>query len=158
MTLRQPTPVRRRGPTTMSSIRRRMRGLVLASLIFHVTSFSMLVPQHCSVVAALTLSTVIDAPRHEHAESECPMRAADGSVCPMHRGHSDRHGSISKDDNDCSMASRSTLGPLTIALYQGILPVVTTLSADGGYIAAVPTESVSVRSLLIPPDSPPPRG
>ena len=141
----------------MSSIRRRLRGFVFASLIFDVTSLSMFVPEHCSLVMALTPPPTIAAPTHEHAQSECPMRAADGSVCPMHRGHSDRHGSISRDDNDCSMASRSPMGPLTIALYQGILPVVMTLSADGGHVVPFIGESVSLRSLLIPPDSPPPR-
>jgi hypothetical protein len=138
----------------MASIRRRLRQFVLATLSFQVASFSIFVP-HCSLVAALASSAVGGA-EHDHP-SECPMRAADGAVCPMHRGQSGS-GGLSKDKNDCSMASRSTVAPLMIALHYGILPVPADLSVDFRAIAAPPPEIVSVTSLLIPPDSPPPRG
>jgi hypothetical protein len=131
-----------------------LRRVVLATLISQVASFSIFVP-HCSLLAAVSPSAV-GAAEHEHAD-ECPMRAADGAACPMHRGQSGERGSLSKDENHCSMASRSTMAPLMVALHYGILPEAPSLSVDLRVVAAPLPEIVSAASLLIPPDPLPPR-
>lgn len=140
----------------MTTIRRGLRLWVSAWLVVQAASMAALVPREC---CAAHRAAAIEKPRSCHlpvAATQCPMRAADGTPCPMHReGHSDEHSTVR-----CTMRSTCS-GPMAALLaslsHQGVLTARFLLLPDLQVTAAAPSPRESLISPLLPPDSPPPR-
>ena len=91
------------------------------------------------------------------AARQCPMRAANGTPCPMHR---DSDGPSGQRTDDCSI--RGTCGgPMAALLTRLSQPTILTDSAavaqDTDHTGDVLTTHRTGASRLDPPDSPPPR-
>jgi hypothetical protein len=144
--------------TAMTSLRRRLRFWAVAWLILQAAPLMALVPRDCC--AAHRPAANVKAPScHEKiAAVMCPMRAADGTPCPMHRG----------SQNDAEQGSRkkcsvrgTCAGPMA-ALFRlmsvpGILDgsFIVLPGIHAGSVATVSQESLITR--LTPPDPLPPR-
>jgi hypothetical protein len=67
----------------MAMLRRKLRVVALTWLVFQVAWLTALVPRDCCAAHRPAENC------HESASAtHCPMRSADGTPCPMHRGHS----------------------------------------------------------------------
>lgn len=153
-------------PEAMSAFRRSLRVWVTAWLVFQVASLSALVPRDCCPSHRPAADTAERKCDQSVAATQCPMRAPDGTPCPMHRGQSGHdHGRATGGDhrgetNECSLRG-TCAGPMAavMALLQnhGILPAAVTIlpDADGRTLAALARENLVSR--FEPPDSPPPR-
>ena len=145
----------------MTMIRRRLRLLVAAWLVFQVAAVSPLLSGACCVAHQ-------PAPRgdghgcHESAgPAPCPMAAADGMPCPMHRGHHGTAGETGETRNArCSM--RGTCGgPLAALLAllsnHGIPSDSFVTLPDLRPTPAPDSTRERLASRLASPDPPPPR-
>lgn len=136
----------------MSTIRRRLRLLVHAWLLCHVTCLFVLLPVACCTGDDQHAAAGQTCHR-EAAVKQCPMRAANGTPCPMHRDSA---------ATSTNVAMRGTCSPLEAALaavlFQAAVPLARydiqpTVIASR---APLPTH-VQPSPLRTPPDSPPPR-
>jgi len=140
----------------MTTIRRRLRLWVSVWLVVQAALMALLVPRDCCQAHRAAAG---EKPRSCHqrvAATSCPMRAADGTPCPMHRGgDSDEHSTAS-----CAMRSTCS-GPMAALLaslsHQGVLTARFLLLPDLQVTAAVSPPRECLISPLLPPDSPPPR-
>jgi hypothetical protein len=142
----------------MTTIRRRLRFWVAAWLVFQVASLSALVPRACCVPYRAAATDQEPNCHGNSAASHCPMRAAGGPPCPMHKsGH---HDAEEKPDDRCSM--RATCDGPVAAMF-ALLSNYGVLSDSFLIAPDVHRASVSLQtrenliSRLAPPDSPPPR-
>ena len=133
----------------MATLRRRLRVLATAWLMLQVAWLTALVPRDCCDahrVAAKGCHESVTAP-------QCPMQAASGRPCPMHRG-------AQETPADCRLTG-SCGGPMAamfaLLSNHGLLPSTATARPH----ADVRPVAAAVRGNLIdrfqPPDSPPPR-
>ena len=86
----------------MRALRRRLRLVVAAWLVFQVVSLAALVPLDCCD-AHTPASALRNERCHESAGSAfCPMRARTGRACPMHQDAAahESHGRIAHADHD----------------------------------------------------------
>jgi hypothetical protein len=163
----------------MAMLRRRLRIVALTWLVFQVSWLTALVPRECCAAhrPAETGAHESAAPAH------CPMRAADGRPCPMHRGHdsdptaatrhhhdaapaehrhddSARTGERKSSPFDCRLTGGCD-GPMaavfTLLSNHGILPASTaTAPNDAAGLVAIAARA-GVAGRFQPPDPPPPR-
>jgi hypothetical protein len=142
----------------MIIIRRRLRFWVTAWLVFQVGSLSALVPRDCCA-AHRQAATGKEHSCHEQAAAvQCPIRAADGTPCPMHQsGDSD---ASEKPSDRCSMHGTCD-GPIStlfaLLSNHGVLTDSFAMSPDlhRDSIPIHTRENLIAR--LASPDSPPPR-
>ena len=140
----------------MTTIRRRLRLFVAAWLVIQAASLSALVPRECC--AAHRQAHDAEPGCHEKAApARCPMPAADGTPCPMHRTKD----TAQRSDDTCSMRGTCD-GPVAALLAQlsnyGLVTDSFELLPDLHVTSARihPREHLTGR--LAPPDPPPPRG
>ncbi len=146
----------------MSAFRRRLRLWATVWLVFQAASLHALVPRECCG-AHRPAAAEPKKSCHEPAPApHCPMRAADGTACPMHRGGQDKadHSSTPPADGRCSM--RGTCGgPLealvTFLSFHGVLTDPPATAADLHPGGAGPCTDVQPIARRTPPESPPPR-
>jgi hypothetical protein len=142
----------------MQSIRRGLRLWVAIWLVVQVASLSALVPRDCCPAHRPAASPGKPSCHEEAAATRCPMRATDGTPCPMHRGDNSEAADTSRDR--CAMRSSCT-GPMAALLAQlsnqGILTDPFQVQPDRQASPAAPHRSVQLVTRLAPPDSPPPR-
>jgi hypothetical protein len=142
----------------MTSLRRRLRLLTATWLIFQAASLSALVPRDCCA-AHRPAAIGSDQRCHENTAAEqCPMRAANGTPCPMHRGG---HTHTSEKSPD-SCAIRGTCeGPMAALFAQlsnhGVLPGSFTMVPDVHATSLNAGTRESLLGRLASPDPPPPR-
>ncbi len=142
----------------MTTIRRRLRFWVAAWLVFQVASLSALVPRACCVPYRAAAATQEPDCHGNSAASHCPVRAAAGTPCPMHK--SDHRDAEEKPSDNCSM--RATCGGPLAAMFAllsnyGALSDLFLIAPDvhAGSVSLQTRENLISR--LAPPDSPPPR-
>jgi hypothetical protein len=143
---------------TMGAFRRHLRLWAAAWIVFQATSISAFVPLD---TCAAHLAARADEQRSCHKKATpapCPMRAADGVPCPMHRGTVHDRDQTSRDV--CSM--RGTCDPPVAALFallsnHGVLTPSSEALPDLSQSPASMDADEHPTSRLAPPDSPPPR-
>jgi len=142
----------------MRSIRRSLRLWVATWLVVQVASLSALVPRDCCAAHRQAASTAKPSCHEKAAATQCPIRAADGTPCPLHRGDHNEAADTSRDG--CAMRGTCT-GPMAALFAQlsnyGILTDSFQLRPDvhRGSAAASPPEQLVTR--LASPGPPPPR-
>ena len=142
----------------MTTIRRRLRFWVAAWLIFQVASLSALVPRACCVPYGAAATDQEPNCHQNSGASHCPVRTADGTLCPMHQsGH---HGAEEQPSDRCSM--RATCDGPVAAMFAllsnyGVLSHSFLIAPDAhaGSLSLQTRENLISR--LAPPHSPPPR-
>ena len=139
----------------MTSIRRQLPRWAAAWLVFQVASLATLVAKDCCL-AHKAVSTVQHACRKPAPAPHCPMRAADASACPMHRGSGEHSASTAS----CSL--RETCSEPLVALAallsnQGVLTAPFRFVADHGVSIVHPRMHELLVSRPDAPDPPPPR-
>ena len=141
----------------MALLRRYLRIWAAAWLILQGVAVSAFAPADCCARrrdAALRQDAATVA-----GETHCPMRGADGSVCPMHRDGPAATGR-SPEKNECAMRGTCN-APVdalaTLLLNYGIPTAVVGTSIDRS-IAEIPAAIRQHAEVLVgPPDAPPPR-
>lgn len=142
----------------MAQLRRHLQLWVAAWLVVQVASLSALLPRDCCAAHRPAASSAKPACHEKAAAIQCPMRAADGTPCPMHRGDHSEAADASRDG--CAMRS-TCRGPMAALFAQlsnhGILTDQFQLLLDphAGSAGVRPSENLITR--LAPPDTPPPR-
>ncbi len=142
----------------MQSIRRSLRLWVTTWFVVQVASLSALVPRDCCAAHRPAASAAKPSCHEKAAATQCPMRAADGTPCPMHRG--DHHEAADTSRDDCAMRGTCS-GPMAAMVAQlsnyGVLPSTLQLAPDlhPGAVRLSVDEQLLIR--LTPPDPPPPR-
>lgn len=142
----------------VASIRWRLRLWVAAWLVCQVASLSALVPSLCCGDQRPASSDKKDSCHENVAATHCPMLAAEGTACPMHRGSHEDAGENASDR--CSMRGTCD-GPMAalsaLLSNHGVLTdsfeILTDLHASS---AAIHTRE-SLTNRLASPDPPPPR-
>jgi hypothetical protein len=138
----------------MGAIRRHLRLWATVWLVLQAASLSAFVPRDCC--AAHERADARTGCHDETPAASCPMRSADGTACPMHRGNeagSDRGA-------ECALQGNCE-GPLAalaaLLSHQGITPSAVGIPFDPvtGPSSAPASEQLAGR--FVPPDSPPPR-
>ena len=151
----------------MAFIRRRLRLAVTAWLVVQVALLSALVPRDCC--AAHQAASQNERSCHEEKPAEyCPMRGADGTPCPMHRGgragpdeHAADHNPSDREPaSQCSI--RGTCSGPGAALFallsnHGVLPDAFEVFPDFDAHATGIRADASLIGRLASPDPPPPR-
>jgi hypothetical protein len=150
----------------MTIIRRRLRFWVAAWLVFQAGSLSALVPRECCMAHRPEAASKHGCDdQHEQNEQndraavvQCPMRAADGTPCPVHRhGDSDAR---QKARDRCSMrgtCDRPVSAFLALLSNHGVLTDSFAMSPD------LHRDSITIHirenliTRLASPGSPPPR-
>jgi len=142
----------------MAPLRRHLQLWVAAWLVFQVASLSALVPRDCCAAHRPGATRAKPTCHEKVADTQCPMRAADGKPCPMHRGDHNEAADTSRDG--CTMRGTCT-GPIAALFAQlsnhGILTDQFQLLIDlhAGSTGIRTRENLITR--LAPPDTPPPR-
>ena len=148
----------------MSFVRRHLRSLTTAWIVFQATSLSALVPRACCL--AHQAAVAVNAPEcHEQAVPPNSSMTSDaGPAASMHHMHGSAHHQASPPDQkpapDCAIRGMCG-GPLAalaaIFSTQGVLTEsFTSLPDSEPRDAAVAVADQLIR-LFVPPDSPPPR-
>ncbi len=146
----------------MVLVRRHLRRGVVAWLVCHALTFAALIPRDCCAAHGHAVAAAGEAedgtpPCHEAADApapgaHCEMAAAEGAACPMHR--------TAAAPVDCEMSG--LCGAPAAALAAVVLQAAVLVGATPT-LPAGPTEpapwppDLSVHSLAVPPDAPPPR-
>jgi hypothetical protein len=140
----------------MTTVRRQLRVGVAVWIVCQAALLAALVPRDCCG-AHQPVSKESGRSCHETAAVDhCPMRAADGTPCPMHR----ESGAGRSSDDECTI--RGTCGGpmaalVTLLSSPGVLTEShATMPAPGVSRIAVPARDTAV-SRPAPPDPPPPR-
>lgn len=142
----------------MALFRRRMRLWVAAWLMVQAASLFALVPRDCCAAHRPAASVEPPSCHEKIAALMCPMRAADGTPCPMHRGG---HGDAEQESHKKCSIRGTCAGPMAAlfrllsdpGVFDGSLIVLP--GVDAGSVAPVTQENLVTR--LTPPDPPPPR-
>jgi hypothetical protein len=167
----------------MAFWRRHLRAFAATWLVFQAAWLIALVPRDCCAAHRLAETSCHESTSTTH----CPMRAADGTPCPMHRGHSspnsdqiasvehhheaarvERHhhaGAPERKDQaplptDCRLTGACD-GPMAVLF--GLLSNHGILPEAGAFIPNVEVRRVSTAvhddlgGRFQPPDPPPPR-
>jgi hypothetical protein len=141
----------------MVLLRRHLRLLTVAWLAVQLASFSALVPRDCCSTHRPAASVKERGCHENAAATRCPMRAADGTPCPMHQDS--RHAGEGSSDT-CSMRG-TCKGPMAALLAQlsnvGILTVSLSVLPDLYAAGILSTASEDPVGHFTPPDTPPPR-
>jgi hypothetical protein len=140
----------------MTFFRRRLPRWAAAWLVFQVASLAPLVAKDCCVTHK-AISTGEHGCRKSAPAPHCPMRAADGSACPMHRA-----GGNDSAPPDASCSLRGTCSEPMVALAallsnQGVLTDPIPFSIDHGVSIVHPRMHEPIVSRPDAPDPPPPR-
>jgi hypothetical protein len=165
----------------MGILRSRLRGLAVTWLLLQVAWVTALVPRDCCAAHRPAAKGCHESVSATH----CPMRAADGTPCPMHRGHGGHnsaeaspehhHGSAPAERHttaatqrdypaqapaDCRLTAGCD-GPLA-ALFallsnHGILPDSAAVSPNVEIRRITTTAPDRLGGRFQPPDPPPPR-
>jgi hypothetical protein len=128
-------------------LRRHVRLIAIAWLVFQAASFSTLVPRDCCA-----------AHRPVPARADCHETAPPATPADAHANH---HGGAASEDDDACTLGGVCDGPMAGFLSQlslhGVLtdPLQVTPALAEGRFAARARENLVAR--LVPPDSPPPR-
>jgi len=151
----------------MMPIRRHLRAIATAWILFQATSLSALVPRACCLAHQGHQAASNEKKPDCHSEASaphCPMPAADGTPCPMHRGHEQAQEHTTptdqKPDHECTI--RGTCGGPAAALFAVLSNYgVLTNSFSGLTYLPLAGATLAARDQLIPqfasPDAPPPR-
>ena len=142
----------------MQSIRRSLRLWVAIWLVVQMASLSALVPRDCCAAHSSAARAARPGCHEQVAATQCPMRAADGKTCPMHRGGHSEAAETAPD----SCAIRGTCsGPMAALVAQlsnyGVLPAALQVLPDLHPGAVTIRSDEHLLSRFTPPDSPPPR-
>lgn len=134
----------------MAILRRRLRAVAGAWLICQLTCLGALVPLACCAGEDSAAETAVC---HRPASAkQCPMRAADGQPCPMHRDSTDAAGMP-------MLRGTCSAGAMAVAvLLQPAVPLAT--PAFDPHITATAVDvarSLRPHPVLSSPDAPPPR-
>ena len=157
----------------MIALRRRLRRLVAAWLVFQAATLSAFVPKDCCA-AHEPAAYEQESACHDVPVDDPPCTTADGRACPMHHAPDGSAAAARLDDNAAGAAeagedeapSPCTLrnacqGPMAaLASYlsnQGVLPGELIVSPRAGVAPAPVAAPARPLRLLHPPDSPPPR-
>ena len=159
----------------MASLRRKLRVFATTWLVFQAVWVAALVPRDCCAAHRPAERTC-----HESAAAaQCPMRAADGTPCPMHRGRkgheqdhlvqaehhhqpvaAEHHREIPVTPADCRLGGVCD-GPMAalfaLLSHHGILPEPTAAPPNVDIRLAAPPVHENVAGRFEPPDPPPPR-
>ena len=142
----------------MTSLRRHLQLWVATWLVFQVASLSALVPLDCCAAHRPAAGDKEPSCHERTAATHCPMRAAGGAPCPMHRGgHSD---AAEKPSNECLMRGTCD-GPMAAVFAllsnHGVLTDSFAMLPDrqGHYLTAHARENLISRLASL--DPPPPR-
>lgn len=151
----------------MTVVRRHLRRGVTTWLLCHALTFTALVPRDCCAAhrhdtsgdeATHVAAPAAEAPCHEAAPpapaagAHCAMAAEDGAACPMHAAPA--------SPAECALTGscRAPAAALAAVLLQAAV-----LAPASSYDPHVLPQAVSrppdasARSLVSPPDAPPPR-
>jgi hypothetical protein len=142
----------------MSSLRRHLRLSVAAWLVFQAASLSVLIPLDCCVAHRQAASSKEHSCHENTAATHCPMRAAGGRPCPMHRGG--HTGAGERSGEQCSM--RGTCDRPAVAMFAllsnyGVLADSFAMSPDLHTSSAPLQPRENLIGRLASPDPPPPR-
>lgn len=138
----------------MTTIRRQLRLWVAAWLVFQSTSLLALVPLDCCAAHRPQAATAKHNCHEKTPVTHCPMPAADGTPCPMHRV------SQPASEDECVMRGACD-GPAaalaSLVSQPGILVDAYEMAPDRQVRAVpIPPREHLIRGLRSP-DSPPPR-
>lgn len=139
----------------MAVLRRRLRLCVTLWLVSQVASLSALAPRDC---CASHQPAEAEHACHENARARlCPMRAADGTPCPMHRDSAQE--SLPESDR-CEL--RGSCNAPSAALHAllwspGVLAAAPAAAPDTLVVTVPLAPRERPLGLLLPPESPPPR-
>jgi hypothetical protein len=141
----------------MIPIPRRLPRWAAAWLVLQVASLGALVPRDSCATHRQTVSTEQRGCRKTAAAPHCPMRSADGTPCPMHRGSTP---SSAAKDTSCSL--RGTCSEPMVALAallwnQGVLTESLDPAPDEGISTVVLSGHQPTVARPDAPDPPPPR-
>ena len=139
----------------MGAVRRHLRALSAAWLLFQALSLSAFVPRDCC--AAHRPAADAGESCHQPAPPDCPMRGADGAPCPMHRGHAG-HDLSPRDQCALRGACSGPLGAVAAQLANvGILSDTSpSLPVPAAAPFILPAAGLPAGQ-IVPPDPPPPR-
>jgi hypothetical protein len=142
----------------MQPIRSALRLWVAVWLVVQLTSLTALVPRNCCAAHSSAPKAARPGCHEKAAATQCPMRAADGKPCPMHRGGHSEAAETAPD----SCAIRGTCsGPMAALVAQlsnyGVLPATILVLPDLHRGAVNIDSDEQLLSRFTPPDSPPPR-
>ena len=142
----------------MQLIRRSLRLWVATWLVLQVASLSALVPRDCCAAHRPAANAAKRTCHQKAAATHCPMRAAGGAPCPMHRGGHSEAADTSRDN--CTMRGTCS-GPLTALFAQlsnhGVLPATLQVLPDVRQGAVTGGSEEHLLTRLASPDPPPPR-
>jgi hypothetical protein len=142
----------------MMSLWRRLPLWAAAWLVFQVASLAALVPRDCCAAHRAPTSSAEHGCHKTTAATHCPMRGADGTPCPMHRGR-DARDPVSSSGG-CSL--RSTCSEPMVALAallwnQGVLAEPLDVVPDSGLSVVAAATRDPIVNQPDSPDPPPPR-
>jgi hypothetical protein len=140
----------------MASIRRRLRLWAAVWLLLQAASLPAIAARNCCAVHRSESARDEPSCHKNVTATTCPMPAADGTPCPMHKGD----GAAGQTRERCVM--RGTCDGPMAALFPtlgalGILPDVATMMSDTHADAAAAQTLENLIRRLTPPDTPPPR-
>jgi hypothetical protein len=142
----------------MSAFRRYLRHWAAAWIVFQAASLSMSVPLDARAARiAAAADRQVDCHRSA-APAPCPMRAADGVPCPMHRGTV--HDNDRQSREACSMRGtrdRPVAALFALLFNHGVLSPASEPLTDRSQAAVAALHVDRPQSRQAPPDSPPPR-
>jgi hypothetical protein len=142
----------------MSAFRRHLRQWAAAWMVFQAVSLSMSVPlDACAARIAAAADRQVEC-HGNAAPAPCPMRAADGVPCPMHRGTVHDHDQQSREA--CSMrgtCDRPVAALFALLFNQGVLTHLSEALPDRSQAAIAVLHVDHPHIHQPPPDSPPPR-
>jgi hypothetical protein len=143
---------------TMTALRRHLRLLAAGWIVLQATSLSALVPFDACATHLRSLAARQTSCHTNATPAPCPMRAADGLPCPMHRGTV--HDEDQRSRDLCSM--RGTCNPPVAALVallsnHGVLTRSAQSLPDRSRCSSTIEAEEHPTTRLAPPDSPPPR-
>ena len=143
----------------MTTVRRRLRLWAAAWLLCHAASLFALVPRDCCAAHRPAARQADHGCHEKAAATHYPMRAANGTSCPMHRSsQSDRD-----EDSNRACAMRGTCDDPIAAMvallsHCGVLTnSIETISPDLHVSAAAIRTGEPAIGRLPSPDPPPPR-
>ena len=142
----------------MVRFRQRLRLWAAAWIVFQAASLCAVVPLNARAARSAGAADRESACQTNAAPAPCPMRAAAGLPCPMHRGTV--HDGDQQSRDVCSM--RGTCDPPAAAFFallwnHGVLTHSSATLPDPSERPVAIFTHEDPASLLIAPDSPPPR-
>jgi hypothetical protein len=140
----------------MSAFRRRLPRWAAAWFVFQVASLATLLAADCCVTHQ-AVSTDQHGCHNTAPAPHCPMRGADGSPCPMHRGVVEDSASTGASCSLRSTCSEPMIALAALLSNHGVLTAPLHLMPDHGVSIAQPRMHEPLVSRPDAPDPPPPR-